>query len=187
MTEVSTAAGALDTAALAELREGFRGAVIEPGSSDYDEARLVWNGMFERRPAVILRPAGTADVIRAVGLARLSGLPLAVRGGGHSLAGFSNPDGGIVIDMRGMKGIRVDPSNRTVRAQAGLDWGEFDRETQAFGLATTGGRVSTTGVPGFTLSSGSGWLERKLGFAADNLVSVDLVTADGEVVTATEN
>jgi FAD/FMN-containing dehydrogenase len=188
MTEVSTtSAGALEASALAELREGFRGAVIEPGSPEYEEARAVFNGMFDRRPAVILKPAGTADVIRAVGLAKLSGLPLAVRGGGHSLAGFSVAEGGIVIDMRGMKGIRVDPKNRTARAQAGLNWGEFDRETQAFGLATTGGRVSTTGVAGFTLSSGSGWLERKLGFAADTLVSVDVVTADGEVVTATDD
>jgi len=189
MTDVPTAAsaGVLDTAALAELRDGFRGEVIEPGSSQYDDARTVYNAMFDRRPAVILRPAGTADVIRAVGLARLSGLPLAVRSGGHSLAGFSSADGGIVIDLRGMKGIRVDPRNRTVRAQAGLNWGEFDRETQAFGLATTGGRVTTTGVSGFTLSSGSGWLERKLGLAADNLVSVDVVTAEGEVVTASED
>jgi FAD/FMN-containing dehydrogenase len=189
MTEVTTAAsvGALDSSALAELREGFRGEVIEPGTPAYDESRVVFNGMFERRPAVILKPAGTADVIRAVGLAKLSGLPLAIRGGGHSVAGFSLADGGIVIDMRGLKGIRVDPRNRTARAQAGLNWGEFDRETQAFGLATTGGRISSTGVPGFTLSSGSGWLERKLGLAADNLISADVVTADGEVVTATEN
>ena len=188
MTETTTAsAGLLDVSALAELRQGFRGAVIEPGAPEYDEARAVYNAMFDRRPAVILRPAGTADVIRAVGLARLSGLPLAVRSGGHSLAGFSSVDGGIVLDLRGLKGIRVDPKTQTVRAQAGLDWGEFDRETQAFGLATTGGRVTTTGVSGFTLSSGSGWLERKLGFAADNLISADLVTADGDVVTATED
>jgi FAD/FMN-containing dehydrogenase len=143
--------------------------------------------MFGRRPAAILRPAGTADVIRAIGLARLSGLPLAIRGGGHSVAGFSMCEGGIVIDTRGLRGIRVDPNKKTARAQAGLNWGEFDRETQAFGLATTGGRVTTTGVPGFTLGSGSGWLERKHGFAADNLISVDLVTADGEVVTASED
>lgn len=189
MNDVSTIAGTgvLDSAALAELRESFRGDVVVPGVPAYDEARVVFNGMFDRRPAVILRPAGTADVIRAVGLARLSGLPLAIRGGGHSVAGFSLVDGGIVIDMRGLTGIRVDPHNRTVRAQAGLDWGAFDRETQAFGLATTGGRVTTTGIAGFTTGSGSGWLERKLGLAADNLISVDVVTAEGEVVTATDD
>src|SRR5579884_4182269 len=182
-----TALGVLDGEALDELRTGFRGEVIEPGDARYEDACVVFNGMFARRPGVVLRPAGTADVIRAVGLARLSGAELAVRGGGHSVAGFSLCDGGIVVDMRGMRGIRVDPRGRTVRAQAGLDWGQFDRETQAFGLATTGGRVTTTGVTGFTLGSGSGWLERKLGFAADNVVSADVVTADGEVVTATED
>jgi FAD/FMN-containing dehydrogenase len=187
MTDTVAPAGALEATALDELRESFRGEVIEPGSAAYDESCTVFNGMFERRPATILRPAGTADVIRAIGLARLSGLPLAIRGGGHSVAGFSMCEGGIVIDTRGMKGIRVDPNKKTVRAQAGLNWGEFDRETQAFGLATTGGRVTTTGVPGFTLGSGSGWLERKHGLAADNLISVDLVTADGEVVTASEH
>jgi FAD/FMN-containing dehydrogenase len=187
MTDTVARVGVLEATALNELREGFRGDVIEPSSAEYDTARAVFNGMFDRRPAAILRPAGTADVIRAIGLARLSGLPLAIRGGGHSVAGFSMADGGIVIDMRGMKGIRVDPKRRTARAQAGLNWGEFDRETQAFGLATTGGRVTTTGVPGFTLGSGSGWLERLHGYAADNLISVDLVTAEGEVVTATED
>jgi FAD/FMN-containing dehydrogenase len=161
--------------------------VIEPNSAEYDETRAVFNGMFDRKPATILRPAGTADMIRAIGLARLSGLPLAIRGGGHSVAGFSMCDGGIVIDTRAMKGIRVDPHKRTARAQAGVNWGEFDQETQAFGLGTTGGRVTTTGVVGFTLGSGSGWLERKHGFAADNLISADIVTADGEVVTATED
>jgi FAD/FMN-containing dehydrogenase len=189
MTDTSTVPrkGVLEAAALDELREGFRGAVIEPGSAEYDDSRAVFNGMFDRRPATILRPAGTADVIRAIGLARLNDLPLAIRGGGHSVAGFSMCDGGIVIDTRGLKGIRVDPNKKTARAQAGVNWGEFDRETQAFGLATTGGRVTTTGVPGFTLGSGSGWLERKLGFAADNLISADVVTADGDVVTATED
>ncbi|HEV7640654.1 MAG TPA: FAD-binding oxidoreductase [Gaiellaceae bacterium] len=187
MTDTITSAGVLEATALEELREGFRGEVMEPGSTAYDESCTVFNGMFGRRPAAILRPAGTADVIRAIGLARLSGLPLAIRGGGHSVAGFSMCEGGIVIDTRSLKGIRVDPNKKTARAQAGVNWGEFDRETQAFGLATTGGRVTTTGVPGFTLGSGSGWLERKHGFAADNLISADLVTAEGEVVTATED
>jgi FAD/FMN-containing dehydrogenase len=136
---------------------------------------------------VILRPTGNADVIRAVGLARASGLPLAVRGGGHSVAGFSSCEDGVVLDTRAMKGIRVDPHAKTVRVQAGLDWGELDRETQAFGLAVTGGRVTTTGVVGFTLGTGSGWLERKLGFACDNLLRADVVTADGELITASEH
>jgi len=182
-----TVAATLESEAVDELRAGFRGGVLEPGDEGYGSALEIFNAMFDRRPALVLRPAGTADVIRAIGLARVSGLPLAVRGGGHSVAGFSLCDGGIVVDMRGLKGVRVDPHRRTVRAQAGLDWGELDRETQAFGLATTGGRVTTTGVPGFTLGSGSGWLERKLGFAADNVISADVVTADGEVVTATED
>jgi FAD/FMN-containing dehydrogenase len=136
---------------------------------------------------VILRPTGTADVIRAIGLARLSGLPFAIRSGGHSVAGFSSTDGGIVLDLRAMKGMRIDPERRTIRVQGGVDWGEFDRETQQFGLAVTGGRVTSTGVVGFTTGSGSGWLERKLGFACDNLISADVVTADGDVVVATRD
>src|SRR5581483_3386560 len=171
-TQAPETTGALAAEALTELREGFRGSVHEPGSPGYDAARVVFNGMFERRPAVVLQPAGSADVIR---------------GAGHSVAGFSSSEGGILLDMSAMKGIRVDPKKRTARAQAGLDWGAFDRETQAFGLATTGGRVTTTGVVGFTLGSGSGWLERRLGFAGDNLISADVVTADGELVTATED
>jgi len=143
--------------------------------------------MFDRRPAAILRPTGTADVIRAIGLARLSGAPLAIRGGGHSVAGFSSCDDGVVIDLRDMTGVRVDPEKRTATVQAGVDWRALDRETQQFGLAVTGGRVSTTGVVGFTIGSGSGWLERKLGFACDNLIRADVVTADGDVVVATEN
>ena len=187
MTSIGTAppSTTLDSDALSELREGFRGEVIEPGDASYDERRGVFNGMFDRKPAVILRPTGTADVIRAIGLARLSGVPFAIRSGGHSVAGFSSVDDGIVLDMRGLKGIRIDPERRTVRVQAGVDWGELDRETQQFGLAVTGGRVTSTGVVGFTTGSGSGWLERKLGFACDSLLSADVVTADGEVVVAT--
>jgi len=130
---------ALETDALEQLRAEFRGEIVEPGDPAYDELRAVFNGMFDRRPRVILRPAGAADVIRAIGLARTSEVPLAIRAGGHSVAGFSAVDDGIVLDMRSMRGIRVDPDARTVRAQAGLDWGAFDRETTAFGLAVTGG------------------------------------------------
>ena len=189
MADIGTAParGALDSDALSELREGFRGDVIEPGDARYDETRQVFNGMFDRRPAAILRPTGTADVIRAIGLARLTGLPFAIRSGGHSVAGFSSCDGGIVLDLRALKGIRIDPERRTVRVQGGVDWGELDRETQQFGLAVTGGRVTSTGVIGFTTGSGSGWLERKLGFACDSLISADVVTADGDVVVATEH
>jgi FAD/FMN-containing dehydrogenase len=184
---MSSTATALDDSTLDQLRADFRGEIVEPDDPAYDELRKVFNGMFDRRPSLILRPAGAADVIRGIGLARTSGLPLAIRGGGHSVAGFSCVDDGIVLDMRAMKGIRVDPERRTVRAQAGLAWGELDRETQAFGLAVTGGRVTTTGIVGFTLGTGSGWLERKYGFAADNVLRADVVTADGELVTASED
>ena len=177
----------LEAEALEQLRGEFRGEVVEPAHSAYDELRGVFNGMFDRRPRVILRPTGVADVIRAIGLARTSGVPLAIRSGGHSVAGFSSIDDGIVLDLRALKGIRVDPRRGTVRAQGGVNWGELDRETQAFGLAVTGGRVTTTGVVGFTTGTGSGWLERKYGFAADNVLSADVVTADGELVTASED
>jgi FAD/FMN-containing dehydrogenase len=180
-------APALEADALEQLRSEFRGQIVEPADPAYDELRGVFNGMFDRRPRVILRPAGAADVIRGIGLARTSGLRLAIRNGGHSVAGFSSVDDGIVLDLRAMKGLRVDPHGKTVRAQGGVNWGELDRETQAFGLAVTGGRVTTTGVVGFTTGTGSGWLERKYGFAADNLIRADVVTAEGELVTASED
>jgi FAD/FMN-containing dehydrogenase len=167
-----------------ELRTSLRGALFGPGDPGYDEARRVWNAMIDRRPALIARCAGAADVIRAVGFARERGLPLAVRGGGHSVAGNAVCDGGVVVDLSRMKGIRVDPARRTVRAEGGVLWGELDRECQAFGLATTGGIVSTTGIGGLTLGGGIGWLARTCGLACDNLLSVDLVTADGRLVTA---
>jgi FAD/FMN-containing dehydrogenase len=187
MTDTMSASSVLDGDAIAQLRGEFRGEIVEPGDPTYDELRHVFNGMYDRRPRLILRPQGPADVIRAIGLAKTSGVPLAIRGGGHSVAGFSSLDDGIVLDMRSLRGIRVDPAANTVRAQAGLSWGDLDRETQAFGLAVTGGRVTTTGIVGFTLGTGSGWLERKYGFAADNLLRADLVTADGELVTASES
>src|SRR5439155_25705825 len=140
----------------------------------------------DRRPALIARCTGVADVISAVNFARERDLQVAVRGGGHGVVGYAVNDDGIVIDLSQMKGIRVDPKGRTATAQAGVTWGEFDRETQMFGLVTTGGRITTTGIAGLTLGSGSGWLERKFGFTVDNLLSVDVVTAAGAVVTASE-
>ena len=177
----------LDEAALRELGEAFRGQLVQPADSSYDEHRKVWNGSIDRSPALIARCAGVADVIAAVGFARNTELPLAVRSGGHSFPGLSVCDGGVVIDLGPMKGIRVDPEARTARAQAGVLWGELDRETQAFGLATTGGIVTHTGVAGLTLGGGIGWLQRKHGLTIDQLLSVDLVTADGDLVKASSS
>lgn len=157
---------------------------VRPEDTAYDETRKLFNAMIDRRPAVIARCAGAADVAEVLAHARANRLDVAVRAGGHSVAGTSTNDGGLVVDVRPMKSIQVDPDNRTVTVGAGVTWGEFDRATQEHGLASTGGRASTTGVAGFTLGGGSGWLERSYGFACDNLLSVDLVTADGDRVTA---
>jgi FAD/FMN-containing dehydrogenase len=179
-----TDAATLDEAALNALQASFRGELVRPDDVGYDVQRKVWNGSIDRRPALIARCAGVADVRAAVGFAKDSGLPLAVRGGGHSFPGLSVCDGGIVIDLGSMKGIRIDPEKRTARVQAGVLWGELDHETQAFGLATTGGIVTHTGVAGLTLGGGIGWLQRKHGLTVDNLLAADLVTADGELVRA---
>lgn len=173
-------------AATAAFRANFRGEIIRPGDETYDRARHVFNGMIDRRPALIARPRGAVDVIAAVNLARDNDLPLAVRCGGHSLSGNSVCDDGLLIDLSHMKGVRVDPAARTARANAGVLWGEFDRETQLFGIATPGGRVTTTGLGGFTLGGGYGWISPKFGLTCDNLVSADVVTADGRLVTASE-
>jgi FAD/FMN-containing dehydrogenase len=189
-TGVVTATGSrIEAAAVDGFRAGLRGHVLRPGDDGYDEARTLWNGMFDRRPALIARCAGTADVISAVTFARDHGLQVAVRGGGHSFPGHSVCDGGLVIDLSPMKAIRVDPAARTARAQPGVKWIEFDHETQAFGLATTGGTVSDTGIAGLTLGGGLGWLSGKHGLTVDNLISADVVTADGRflVASATEN
>jgi FAD/FMN-containing dehydrogenase len=178
---------ALETDVVAQLRATFKGEIVEPGDATYDERRAVFNGMFDRRPAVIARPSDVAGVQAVVALARESGAPLAIRSGGHSVAGFSTTEGGIVLDLRDLDSITVDPEHGTAEAGGGIDWAAFDAATQQHGLAVTGGRISTTGVVGFTTGSGSGWLERKLGFAADNVVSAQVVTADGSVVTASEN
>jgi FAD/FMN-containing dehydrogenase len=177
---------ALGEATMQELRDALRGELVLPADADYGEARSVWNGMIDRRPALIARCTGTSDVIAAIGFARSEGLTVAVRGGGHNVAGNATCDGGLVIDLSPMKGVQVDAEARTVRAQGGLTWGELDRETQAFGLATTGGLVTSTGIAGFTLGGGIGWLMRKHGLACDNLISADLVTADGQTVRASE-
>jgi FAD/FMN-containing dehydrogenase len=160
--------------------------LIRSGDATYDEARSVFNAMIDKRPAVIAQCGTAADVVQALEHAREHRYDIAVRAGGHSVAGMSVNDGGLVVDVRPMKDISVDVGARRVRVGAGVTWGEFDRATQEHGLATTGGRVSTTGVAGLTLGGGSGWLERKYGLTCDNLVSVDLVTADGREVTASE-
>jgi FAD/FMN-containing dehydrogenase len=175
-----------DERALNELNGSFRGEVVRPGDATYDEHREVWNGSIDRHPALIARCAGVTDVIAALRFARQAELEIAVRGGGHSFPGHSVCDGGIVIDLRPMNGIRVDPEARTAKVQAGALWGELDRETQAFGLATTGGFVSHTGVAGLTLGGGIGWLHRKHGLTIDQLLSVELITAGGELVKASQ-
>jgi FAD/FMN-containing dehydrogenase len=177
----------LEASAVAELAAGFAGELIQPPDPGYDRARAVFNGMIDRRPALIARCTGPADAVAAVRFARAQELLVAVRAGGHSVPGYGTCDGGIVIDVSPMKGIWVDPEAGTARCQSGLLWGEFDRETQLFGLATTGGRRTSTGVAGQTLGSGSGWLERKLGLTCDNLLAAELVTADGEIVRADES
>jgi FAD/FMN-containing dehydrogenase len=170
-----------------ELRTSIGGDVIEPVDGEYDAARRLWNGMIDGRPSIIARCSGAADVVRAIAFAREHALPIAVRGGGHGVAGRATCDNGLVIDLSPMRGIRVDPAARTVRAQAGVLWGELDRETQLFGLATTGGAISTTGIAGLTLAGGFGWLMRTHGMTIDNLASVDLVTADGTTLTVSED
>lgn len=187
MTATDTGHDVIGDATLAELAATLRGELVRPDDPGYDSARAVWNGAHDRHPALIIRCAGAADVVRAVEFARSQGLLIAVRGGAHSIAGFSSCDGGVVIDTSPMKGIRVDPATRTAVAQAGVTWAELDHETQAFGLAVTGGLVSSTGIAGFTLGGGVGWLQRRLGLAADNLISADVVTADGRPITASQS
>lgn len=172
-----------------KFRQALRGPSYRPGEPGYEATRVIPNAMIDRRPALIVRASGAADVIACVQFAREQDALLSVRGGGHSVAGKSVCDGGLMIDLSAMKGIRVDPNKKTVRAEAGLTLGEFDRETQAFGLATTLGTVSKTGISGLTLGAGWGHLHGKYGLALDNLISLDVVTADGRVLTAsaTEN
>lgn len=183
---IYTIGNPVSDAARPRLATGPRAEVLILGDSGYDAARRIWNGAIDKHPALIVRCGGVSDVVEAVRYARAHELPVAVRGGGHNIAGNAVCDGGLVIDLSSMKGIRVDPQARTVRAEGGVTWGELDRETQVFGLATTGGFVSTTGIAGLTLGGGIGWLARAFGLACDNLVAADLVTADGRVLQVYE-
>jgi FAD/FMN-containing dehydrogenase len=177
----------LDQSTISVIRGRFEGDLLEPGDDGYDEARTVFNAMIDRRPRLIVRCTGAADVVAGILLARDAGLPLAIKGGGHGVNGHAVCDDGIMLDLSPLKRIEVDPEARVVRAQAGVNWGEFDAATQAHGLATTGGRVTTTGIAGLTLGAGSGWLERMFGFTAHNLVGAEVVTADGRLLRADED
>lgn len=172
--------------AVTELAKTFTGQLIQPTDPGYEDARKVHNGLVDKRPALITRCRGVADIVEAVNLARTLNLEVAVRGGGHNVAGRATVDGGLMLDLSLMKGIHVDPKTHTARAQGGLTWNEFNRETQLHGLATTGGVVSTTGIAGLTLGGGIGWLMGKHALALDNLLSVDLVLADGRILTASK-
>jgi len=170
----------------AELASTFTGQLLKPADVGYEDARKVHNGLIDKRPALIARCRGVADVVDAINLTRKLGLEVAVRGGGHNVAGRATIDGGVMIDLSPMKGIHIDPKTRSVRAQGGVTWAELNRETQLHGLAVTGGVVSSTGVAGLTLGGGLGWLMGKYGLALDNLRSVELVTADGNIVRASQ-
>jgi FAD/FMN-containing dehydrogenase len=170
--------------AITALAEALRGRLVQPSDPDYDDVRAVWNGMVDRHPALIVQCAGVADVVTSVNFARQHDLLVAVRGGGHNAAGNAVCDDGLVIDLSRMRGIRVDPLTRTVRAEGGVTIGELDHESQAFGLAVPMGVVTETGIAGLTLAGGVGWLRRKYGLSCDNLISADVVTANGELVTA---
>ena len=176
----------LDRSKTDAFATSLRGQLIQPGDAEYETARRVWNAMADKHPAMIARCTGVADVTACVNFAREQGLPVAVRGGGHNAAGNAVVDGGLVIDLSRMRSVRVDPDEKTARADGGALLGDLDHETQAFGLATTGGTVSMTGVGGITLGGGVGWLMRKFGLICDNLISADVVTADGRLVKASE-
>jgi len=170
-----------------EFSGTFSGQLLRPADAGYEQGRRVHNGLVDKRPALIARCRGVADVVDAVSLTRKLGLEVAVRGGGHNVAGRATIDGGLMIDLAPMKGIHVDPTSRTARAQGGVTWAELNRETQLHGLAVTGGVVSSTGVAGLTLGGGLGWLMGKYGLALDNLRSVELVTAEGKVLRASKD
>jgi len=173
----------IDAGDLESFAGSIRSPLIQPGDENYDEARCVYNAMHDRRPAVIVQAADVADVIAAVAFAREQNLPLAVRGGGHSVPGFGTCDSGLVLDLSRMRGIRVDPDAATVRAEGGCTLGDLNHATQAFGRAVPAGIVSTTGIAGLTLGGGMGYLSRAYGLSCDNLLSADVVTADGRLIT----
>jgi FAD/FMN-containing dehydrogenase len=181
------AEAALQDSVVEEFGARLRGELLRPGDAGYEEARKVWNGMIDRRPALIARASSVADVINSVNFARENDLLVAVRGGGHNVAGTGTVDGGLLIDLSRMKGIKIDPERRTAHVEPGVTIGELDRKTQAFGLAAPMGVVSETGISGLTLGGGLGWLRRKHGLSSDNLISVDVVTADGRFLSASES
>ena len=183
-TPITSRAKPLDTTAVQGFAATLRGPLIQRGDPDYDAARTVWNARIDRRPVLIARCAGAADVIAAVTFARAHGLLLSIKGGGHNVAGTAVGDDGLMLDLSSMKGLRIDPVRRTARAEPGLTWGEVDAEAQAFGLATIGVDVSTVGIAGLTLGGGFGWLVRSYGLACDTLLAVDIVTADGRHLTS---
>ena len=182
--EITATTGRRVLLKIEQVRTKLRGGHLLPGDDGYDAARKIYNAMIDNRPGIIARCAGVADVIDAVNFARNNGLLVSVRGGGHNVSGNAVCDGELMIDLSPMKGVHVDLDTKTARAEPGVTWGEFDRETQAFGLATTGGLVSTTGIAGLTLGGGLGWLMVNHGLACDNLISVDVLTADGQLRTA---
>jgi FAD/FMN-containing dehydrogenase len=184
---MTQAPASLSADAVGELRARIRGPVLAPSDDGYDQARSIWNAMIDKRPAAIVRCTGTADIIDALNFAREAGIPIAVRAGGHNVGGTALVDEGIVIDVSQLKGVHVDLANGTVRTQAGVLLGDIDRETQAFGRIVPSGFVSQTGLAGLTLGGGFGWLTRKWGLTSDHLVSADVVTADGNLVRASEN
>jgi FAD/FMN-containing dehydrogenase len=188
--EITTKSGESKNFELAQVEEfkaNFKGPLLTSVDEEYDEVRKIWNGMHDKKPAFIARCLGVADVIAAVNFARENGILISVRGGGHNVGGTASNDGGIMIDLSLMKGIRVDPENRTVHAQGGCTMADLDRETQVFGLVAPSGVVSTTGIAGLTLGGGIGWLRKKYGLSIDNLLSVQMVTAQGEPIHANEN
>jgi FAD/FMN-containing dehydrogenase len=187
LSQTREAGAPLNAGAVEDIKSGLRGELIRPDDAGYDDARRIYNAMIDRRPALIVRCAGVGDVIDAVNFARANNVPVAVRGGGHNITGNALADGGMTIDLSGMKGMRIDPQLRSVQAEGGLTWREVNHDLQHFGLAAAGGFVGTTGIAGLTLGGGLGWQVRKHGLACDNLLSVDIVTADGRFLHASED